>query len=86
MGVYGGLRVHSVTILRRHYFGVFPRTKKRNPINKGFQLLGYLKMLQFPYSVAKAGLDPAQIKNFEVRYDEIIEKGLTENPLPKLQN
>jgi len=31
-------------------------------------------------------LDPAQIKNFEVRYDEIIEKGLTENPLPKLQN
>jgi len=31
-------------------------------------------------------LDPAQIKNFEIRYDKIIEKGLTENPLPKLQN
>ena len=27
-----------------------------------------------------------QIKNFEIRYNEIIEKGLTENPLPKLQN
>jgi len=31
-------------------------------------------------------LDPAQIKNFEVRYEQIIEKGLAENPLPKLQN
>jgi len=47
MSVYGGLRVHSVTILRRHYFGVFQRTKKRNPINKGFQLTHYSKKPQF---------------------------------------
>jgi len=52
----GGLRVHSVTILRRHYFGVFQGTKKRNPINKGFQLLRYLKIPQFPYSIAEVGL------------------------------
>ena len=55
MSVYGGLRVHSVTILRRHYFGVFPRTKKRNPVNKGFQLLGYLKIPQFRCLIAEVG-------------------------------
>ena len=56
MSVYGGLRVHSVTILRRHYFGVFQRTKKRNPINKGFQLLGYLEIPQFRCSIAEVRL------------------------------
>jgi len=47
MSVYAGLRVHSVTILCRHYFGIFQRTKKRNPINKGFQLTRYSKKPQF---------------------------------------
>jgi len=31
-------------------------------------------------------LDPEKIKSFEERYEQIIEKGLAENPLPKLQN
>jgi len=31
-------------------------------------------------------LDPTQIKSFEERYEEIIEKGLAEDPLPTLQN
>ena len=31
-------------------------------------------------------LDPAQIKSFEKRYDQIIEKGLAENPLPTDQD
>ena len=56
MSVYGGLRVHSVTILRRHYFGVFQRMEKRNPINKEFRLLGYLKIPQFPYPIAEVGI------------------------------
>ena len=56
MSVYGGLRVHSVTILRRHYFGVFQRTKKGNPINKGFQLIDYSKKFQFSLLSVEVGL------------------------------
>ena len=31
-------------------------------------------------------LDPAQIKSFQERYDQIIEKGLAENPLPSVED
>ena len=38
-----------------HYFGAFQRTKRRIPLNKGFQLLAHLKTLQFPYLIAEVG-------------------------------
>ena len=40
-----------------HYFDVFQRTKRKIPINKGFQLLGYFKIPQFPYPIAEVGLE-----------------------------
>jgi len=81
MSIHEDLQVYSVTILRRHYFGIFQRMKKRNVINKGFRLLGYFKIPQFPYPIAEVRSDQnnfaSQSDFLELSYSTFLKKYLS---------
>ena len=69
----------------RDLTGILEQDKQDWPKDMIDLLLKIKKNVEEKKAIANQ-LDPAQIKSFEERYEEIIEKGLAENPAPTLQN
>jgi len=69
----------------RNLTGILEQDKQEWPQDMIDLLCEIKKIVDKKKPVANQ-LDQAQIKSFEERYEQIIEKGLAENPLPTLQN